>query len=283
MAILVFALVLAGAAPAQAVPAPDVPVSEPQVPEPQVPEPQVPGPAPQSPDSQPQVPDPALAEQHEARAMALWEMHERQLELTEKELLQAYSRNPLPKYLFALGTVARDRRQCGRAVRYFQRFLDALPTVQFDDESRRAQVEADAKQAIASCGGRSMPAVAKPTVPDSPPSPSPRPAPAWHRDAAGAALLAVGAAGVAAGAGLLIAGSVADRRLPDAPSISDFAEDRRRARALGVAGVATTAVGGAFVVAAVIRYAVVRARQSRAAARLHAGPRGAYVGLRVAF
>jgi tetratricopeptide (TPR) repeat protein len=217
--------------------------------------------------------DRAEAEMHARKAEAL--VAQGRYDEAERELHSAYTLDSSPYHLFGLGMVSKLRGNCDRAIGFFERTLEALPDSELDDEARTS-TSASAQRQIRACGGEppedDAEIVPPPVVPPAavvqmPPPEIDRAARPWHRDPAGATLLAIGLAGIATGAGLVAGGVVIDRRASDADSASEFVAAQGRAQRLATGGIVATAVGAALVIGAVARYVVVRRRAIRATTR----------------
>jgi tetratricopeptide (TPR) repeat protein len=114
------------------------------------------------------------------------------------ELVTAYTLDPQPQLLYAIGQVQRDLGRCDQAITYYKRFLETHP----DHDSA-----AVAEEAIASCKDQPTKPPDEPHPPPPPPPPPqpPRPvaapadAPAFYTDKLGDALVGAGVvAGVVA-------------------------------------------------------------------------------------
>lgn len=210
-----------------------------------------------------------LASAHAARAAELWD--EGDLRGASRELEAAYALDPLPKYLYGLGTIAKQDDDCPRAIGYFERYLDSLPQTSLADEGKRDEIATQVAAEIVDCGGSPRaptppppvvvpPPAARAPIDDTPPEPTPVPRVHWSRDPAGATCLAIGTAAISAGVGLLVAGAVIDRNVPQQDSARDFVAARTRAHRLGIAGAVVLPIGGAWAIAAIVRYAIVARR-----------------------
>jgi len=215
--------------------------------------------------------DRAEAEVHARKAEAL--VAHGQYDAAERELHSAYALDSSPYHLFGLGMVAKLRGDCDRALGFFDRVLEALPTSDLDDAARQG-TETAALEQIAACGGR-PPDEPTPAPPTSPPleprigatpapAPSPTPPPRvarpWHRDPTAGVLMGLGSTAVATGLGLVIGGAVVDRNAQDAGTATGFLEAGERARRLAVAGVVVSAIGTSLVIGAITRWIVVKRR-----------------------
>jgi tetratricopeptide (TPR) repeat protein len=168
---------------------------------------------------------------------------------------EAFAKTGDPAFVFGRAQALRRAGNCAAAIDELERFIDLAPPQNDIDE---------AKTVIASCRrvlgieakSDAPEAVARPE-PTPPPAPRPRP---WHRDPAGAALLGSGLVLSAIGGGLL-GGSFARARDRDETE-SAWESRGRSVRVLSTAGIVMLGVGGALVIAGVIRWAVV-ARRNR--------------------
>ncbi len=180
------------------------------------------------------------------------------LDGAREALARAYQLDPNPYFLFGRGRLAAEAEDCGEAVALMRQFLDDYPDAD----------GADAAGATIEACGESVEPEPEP-LPEPPPPviepPSPQPledAPTrpWHRDPAGGALLGTGAVGRAVGLGLY-AGAVAERNAAeDAATTDEFRSSAQRTRTFETTGIVLASVGGALMVGAIVRYAIVRAR-----------------------
>lgn len=184
-------------------------------------------------------------------------------------VLEAQRRWPLPVFTFMYGRLEERRGNCRAAMRSYRQYLATEP------------LEEDAKQALdglARCS-QAQAIVAEPVEPaplPSEPSP-PEQGPAeqgrrWWRDPAGGALVGTGGLAVVVGGGLLIGSEVARQAAENAPDLATHDEQARRAETLQPAGIITASVGGALVLAGIIRYSVLARRSRRST--VAAGPAG---------
>lgn len=127
---------------------------------------------------------------HVARAQAAHDAGKFADALTE--LLTAYTLDPQPQLLYAIGQVQRDLGRCDEAITYYKRFLDTHP----DQDSA-----AVATEAITSCKDQpTKPPGQLPPPPPPPHQPPPPPlqvapaheAPPFYRDTLGDALVGAG-------------------------------------------------------------------------------------------
>ncbi|MBX7077640.1 MAG: hypothetical protein K1X88_00550 [Nannocystaceae bacterium] len=175
----------------------------------------------------------------------------------------AYALVPDPKYLFARAQAERLAQRCQIAVPLYDEYLATAPA---------AKQAARARDARARCV---EPSATTPSAPDVDGSPSPgdpgerrpRPPSPWYRDPAGGALVGTGGLAVVIGASVLGFALARDRRAASAPTEGDYVDEKDAARAPARAGIAVLSVGGALVLAGVIRWAVLASRGERARAR----------------
>ena len=203
------------------------------------------------------------------------------------ELRAGLAIDPQPDLLYALGQAERRNGHCARAIEYYESCLalvkdpSAAAAVRVQIERCRVESAPESRPAPASKSEPLSEPAARPEPPPEPAGPPPddaatlkpvefppeAPAPAlrpWHRDPLAVTALSLGLAGLGVGGALVgVAESQADRA---ASSYQAFA-DARGAVGLWTGGVISLGVGGALVAVAVIRFAVVAVRQSRAGAR----------------
>jgi tetratricopeptide (TPR) repeat protein len=186
------------------------------------------------------------AKQHVDRAT---ERHEHG-ELAEAldELKTAFSLDPKPELLYAMGQIHVSLGQCTQAIMYYQRYLATKP----DPGTANAAIEA-----IGVCKTNPPPAIEVPAQPAGPPPVVEQPAPevaakrAWYGDHVADALVAGGAAAGLAGI-FAYRSAVQDRDRADAATdyqrsveLFDRAHGQRAtAIVLGAVGAALVAAGG---------------------------------------
>jgi tetratricopeptide (TPR) repeat protein len=198
---------------------------------------------------------PAAAD-HLARGLKLYE-HD-QFDEAIAELRAGYAIDPHPDFLYALGQAERKRGDCKRAVEYYESCLAFLR----DPAAARAvqvQIERCRAQDVTPPPVTPLPPPVLPpaTPPPATPPPvvtAPRPViitHSWYRDPAGGVLVGTGVAALAAGGALV---GIAHARGDDAANGYQQYADARNAPALWTGGIVTIAVGGALVLAGVLRY-----------------------------
>jgi len=171
---------------------------------------------------------------------------------------KAYAATHEPAYLYARAQIERMAGRCPQAVPLYRDYLATEPS-----ENARAAVLGH----IAECEPEPAPQRPPPPVVAPPPATTREVAPAprrpWYRDPWGGSLVGVGVAGALAG-GILV--GLAYRGARDAEEASTdaaFGEAYGRAQTLEHSGAIVLGLGGALIVAGVIRWAVVGAKQRR--------------------
>ena len=219
---------------------------------------------------------------HYDRGLKLYERHQYDDAITE--LRAGLAIDPQPDLLYALGQAERRRGNCVRAIEYYQACLGlvkepaaaAALRVQIErckveasePKEEPAQLPAPAVETPPPVAPSPAPVVTPPAPPPAAPPPvaaPPAPAPAarrarWSHDAVGWSLVGVGLAAGGAGGAMM---GVAHAQLDAAGDSYQRYADARDAPTLWTAGVVTVSVGGALVVAGVVRLAVVAARERR--------------------
>ncbi len=187
---------------------------------------------------------------------------------------KAYLIEPVPELLFPWAQAEREQGNCRAAIDLYGRLLEEIP------EGRMAD---SARSNIALCEEEMPPEEeVVPVVEDDPleddyvePEPEPEPVAKtddkqpkvkeWYKDPAGGVLTGLGVVGVGAGAALLIVASGNAKGAPDAPSLADYNSQSDTALTQRNAGAGVLSVGGALLVAGVIRYVLV-AKKNKASA-----------------
>lgn len=218
-------------------------------------------------------PRPAYATPKDPEAKSLFEIGSDHFEAKEyKQAAQflgdSWRREKDLATLFAWAQAERLSGNCKEAARLYKLFLESNPP---------PAAEAAAKEGIVQCvevlavesqtAPEPVPAPA-PVQPDPSPSTEPTdrdtnstPSRPWYKDPLGASLVGVGAAGAAAGAGLLIASQVT---LPqDATNYQEHNDQYDLSQRLKLAGAITLGVGGAILLGGAIRWALLGSRQRR--------------------
>jgi tetratricopeptide (TPR) repeat protein len=216
-----------------------------------------PAPAPEGTDDNP----------HFAEAVAAWK--ERRWPEAADAFARAYELDPRPQYVFARSQALRFAGQCEPAIAGYREFIALDPPQAAIDEARGH---------IAACGGDPDEVTTPPVAAIERPPPRVEPTPAvvdppdepreqrrWWRDPAGHALGWTGLAAAAVGAGLLGEGLARRERGDRADDEQSYRDARQGGRVLVHAGIPLLSIGGALVLASVVRFAVVgRTKRDRA-------------------
>lgn len=243
----------------------------------------------------------ATIEEAEAKADAAFAAadYERAAELYG----QLHDRRPDPGYLYSRAQAQRLNGDDVEAFDSYTRFIEdaesLLPSVDPEDRAQLSLMVLNARKQARECFERIEPetnpqpqpttvVIEQPEPQPTPPAAAPvedRPPPVdWRRDPAAISLLSVGAVSTLAGASMLIAADIIDRRADDQATHENFREDVRRAQAIQRIAPAPLAIGGALVLGGIVRYLVVRRRgQRRLSTTVVAGPRSAGATLSLRF
>lgn len=179
-----------------------------------------------------------------------------------------YTADPRPEFLYNAANARRLSGDCWTALALYKAFLDLGPPAD--------QVEV-AQENITRCQGQIAEArrqadEATPPPPivrdtrDDPPPPSPPPRRRWPRDPAGGPLVGVGAALTVTGIGLLAGGGWHRSRADAAADDVHYGDRMRTSLALTRSGIPVLAVGATFLVAGIVRWAVLARAEKRASA-----------------
>lgn len=194
-----------------------------------------------------------------------------------KLIEKAYLIEPVPELLFPWAQAEREQGNCRAAIDLYGRLLEEIPEGRMADSARNNMALCEEE----------MPAEeeAVAVIEDDPledeylepePEPESEPAPAtktdkqpkakqWYKDPAGGVLTGLGIVGVGAGTALLIVATGNANSAPDAPSLADYNSQSDSALTQRNAGAGVLSVGGALLVAGVIRYVLV-AKKNKASA-----------------
>lgn len=193
-----------------------------------------------------------------------------------KLIEKAYLIEPVPELLFPWGQAEREQGNCRAAVDLYNRMLEEIPEGPMADAARgkieQCEEEMGPEEEI-------VPVVDPDPIEEDPleeedPAPAPTPvkpkddepkAKKWYLDPAGGVLTGLGVAGVGAGAALLGVASSTANNAPNAATVGDYNDDSDRAVTFRNAGAGVLSVGGALLVAGIIRYALV-AKKNKASA-----------------
>lgn len=190
----------------------------------------------------------------------------------------AYIIEPNPILLYPWAQAERSRGNCAAAVELYQRFLDSGPS---EDAATPARENMQRCQEQLDAEAEAEPVEDEPVdeVIEDEPEPEAKPEPAtpkddapkakaWYADPVGGVLVGVGVAGVGVGAGLLGVASSRAKKVADEEQHTDYLDARDRATGLRNGGAIALSVGGALVLAGVVRYVLVakKGKQGKATA-----------------
>ncbi len=186
---------------------------------------------------------------------ALAEFGARDYAATIRDTEAGYALDPRREFLFTEAQAKRLSGDCRGAVALYQRFLTARPP----------QVQIDATHiALARCAqelaSRPPLVVEKPFAP--PPSPRP-PVPRWWRDPWGLTLSAAGLAALGVSLGWFVAAEVARSDAQSSPTYAGYVAHWSTAESRRDVALTAAAVGGAALIAAGARFAIVRRHARR--------------------
>jgi tetratricopeptide (TPR) repeat protein len=194
-------------------------------------------------------------------------------------LEKAYLIEPTPELLYPWAQAERSQGNCDVAIDLYQQFLDSGVEGKFA-EAAEQNIER-CREEMAEDGGAVVEDDPVGEVIEDEPEPERKPerkedepkvrdgkARKWYADPAGGVLFALGLAGAGVGGGLLgVAMSTADKA-PDAATNEDYVAERDRATNFRNGGAAALSIGGALLVAAVIRYALLARKLKKETAAL---------------
>jgi len=204
-----------------------------------------------------------------------------------RALADAYLLDPRPDLLYARAQAERLAGRCNVALPLYEKFLeaertDSLAAADARDNRVRCQkvVASTAPQAPADGGqGRANGTRPRKTTPG-----------AWYRDPAGGVLVAIGGVSTIIGGSVLGISISRDKKASDAANEGGFVDRKEVARTQHTVGIVVLSIGGAMLVAGVVRWAVVASkgeRSSGSSARVRMGlapaRRGAAVSLGLRF
>jgi hypothetical protein len=205
-----------------------------------------------------------------------------------RALADAYVLDPRPDLLYARAQAERLAGRCNVALPLYDRFLA--------EEKAGSQAAADARVNRSSCAQ---------VVAGTQPQPSKAPAerrgadasrardparPRWYRDPAGGVLVALGGVSTVIGGSLLGIALSRDKQADTAANEGSFVDRKRGAHTQHQVGIAVLSIGGAMLIAGVVRWAVLASKDGRAPSRtarvgvqLAPARRGAAVSLGLRF
>lgn len=208
-----------------------------------------------------------------------------------RELRTAYALDPQPVILFAWAQAERLYGRCSRAEKLYKRFLKTRPSGQQTEAARQGidrckdQPDTTSDDPDNVDSQETAPAPVAETVQEAP-TPAPAPAPAKPRrriDGAGLGILSAGVVLGAVGTGLLAGGQSKARAAADgAGSYDEYADETSQVRKLRISGGVLAGVGGALILAGVVKL-IVHARQPRHDVSFWTAPAGGGLVVRLRF
>ncbi len=206
---------------------------------------------------------------------------------------KAYLIEPVPELLFPWAQAEREQGNCEAAVDLYTRFLEERSEGAMADAARANLERCEEEMGVVAGDVVEVEEDEEPLdeeqleefVEEGPePEPEPKPAEpakddeptakAWYADPVGGVLTGLGVVGVGVGAALLgVAGSTANGA-PNAASLADYNTQSDQAVTQRNAGAGVLSVGGALLVAGVIRYVIV-AKKTKSSKRASAALWGA--------
>lgn len=184
---------------------------------------------------------------------------------------RAYAETGDIAYLYARAQAQQASGDCVGATATYEAFIATEPLPEAVAAAEAAVEECRALLPAAEPEPPPPPAVTTPPPAEPPPprrDPAPRP---WHRDPAGATLVAVGAAGLVAGTVLAVVARTEQAEAERASDVDEYGEHNDRAVTLSRAAIPVLAVGGALLVGGVVRWALLASKQKRTSARVRVG------------
>jgi hypothetical protein len=183
-----------------------------------------------------------------------------------------------PVFVFMRGVIEQDRANCEAAIAHFEAFVALdVPAVDAADAARRrdacrARLGTPSDEEVVATpvpAPRPEPPVASPSdlARRSEPDRSPVVRAPSLVDPAGITLLVGGALSLGVGAGLLAKARADERSARRADNVWDYDRLASRAESVTPWGIATASVGGALILAGVVRYAVIGARRRASLSR----------------
>ncbi|MBL8942755.1 MAG: hypothetical protein JNK45_06400 [Myxococcales bacterium] len=192
--------------------------------------------------------------------------------LAVEEYRKGYAKQDDPAFLYTWAQAERKRNDCAAAVKLYQRYLATNPPELSADYARDGIL----KCAEILAGDAAMPPGAEDTPPADDPTdaeaepevtpPEPTPSkqddrPKWPRDPAAAVLVSLGAAGIVAGIGVFVAGSIEGGKPTDTYGAYD--DQLAEVRKLYIGGGVALGLGVGLLAGGVARWMVLRNRERK--------------------
>lgn len=192
--------------------------------------------------------------------------------LAVEEYRKGYAKQDDPAFLYTWAQAERKRNDCAAAVKLYQRYLATNPPELSAEYARDGIL----KCAEILAGDAAMPPGAEDSPPEDAPTdaeaepevtpPEPTPTkdddrPKWPRDPAAAVLVSLGAAGILAGVGVFVAGSIEGGKPTDTYGAYD--DQLAEVRKLYIGGGVALGLGVGLLAGGIARWMVLRSREQK--------------------
>ena len=217
-------------------------------------------------------------------------------EVASKELEKAFLIEPADALLYPWAQAERFSGHCKVAIDLYEKFLATEPSDNFrvaaEENLERCQEEIDQANAAVAAqeesdedtkveplddGGDEV-AKHEPEPRDTKPDRSKKKDRKWYHDPVGGVLTGLGVAGVAAGGALLGVSASRAGDVGTEDTNQDYLDARRSATTLRNAGAGVLSVGGALLIAGIVRYALLATKGKRSGNRASKGKAQATLG-----
>lgn len=188
----------------------------------------------------------------------------------------AYAIDPKPDYLFARAQAERFAGRCNVAIVLWDKYLAVQTSPDAIREAKTMRSYCETAPATTH-----TPTTPRSTTPDTDRAPAPKPTAPWYRDPAGGVLVAIGGVSTVIGASLLGLALSRDRKASSADTEGGYVGEKDSARTPHRAGIVVLSVGGALLVAGVVRWAIVASRARKGSPRRSATAQRVTFGLGV--
>lgn len=185
-----------------------------------------------------------------------------------KLLERAYMLEPNPVLLYPWAQAERNLDHCAVAIDLYRQFIESAPSQRMVDDAQK-NIER-CEESLAAAEPEPAPEPEPAVDPEPPPRPKdptpPTDAPddkPVGRDAAGAVLVSLGAVGLVVGTALAVTAAKKAKVAHEADDNLAYLDARKSALGLRAGGIASLVVGGALVLAGVIRYGVLARKRGR--------------------
>lgn len=186
-------------------------------------------------------------------------------DVASRAFADVHAIDPKPDYLFARAQAERFAGRCNVAVKLWDSYIAAETS---PDSVREAKALRAYCEPVA-IGTTAPPTTANASSPNADGGPAPKPnRTPWYRDPAGGVLVATGGVSTVIGASVLGLALSRDRKASSADTEGGYVDEKDSARTPHRAGIVVLSVGGALLIAGVVRWAIIASR-SRGDARGH--------------